>query len=227
MRVEMHDLATPRLVSPSLAIPERRVADRPAGGRTDRRIARGLRRGDPRALEALHAEYGRTVHGYLRGAVGDAGTAEDVFQRVMTEVWRRGEQYDPARGTVLSWVMTIARSRAIDELRRRRPEPDADAVARLAAQPAPGEDADALADRWRVAHLLGRLPHEEADLLRLRFFDDLSQTEIADRTGIALGTVKKRMVRGLARLRDLMDDDGWTAPATTAVPVAPATRETA
>ncbi len=188
--------------------------------RTDRRIARGLRRADPRALEALHAEYGRTVFGYLRNAINDAGIAEDVFQRVMTEVWRHGEQYDPDRGSVLAWVMAIARSRAIDELRRKRPEPDAGAVDRLAAQPAPDDDPEALAERWRVAHLLGRLPREEAELLRMRFFEDLSQSEIADRTGVALGTVKKRMVRGLNRLRVLLDDEApnVTTAAGTTIP---------
>lgn len=225
----MHDAAAPILVAPSVCTgPAGVTVVEPRGnGRTDRRIARGLRRADPRALESLHAEYGRTVHGYLRNTINDAGTAEDVFQRVMTEVWSRGEQYDPARGSILSWVMTIARSRAIDELRRRRPEPDAKAIDRLAARPAPGSDPDALADRWRVAHLLGRLPHEEADVLRMRFFDDLSQSEIADRTGIALGTVKKRMVRGLNRLRDLLDDEPLSVTTTGAAADSSTTRETA
>lgn len=151
------------------------------------------------------------MHGYLRNTIRDAGSAEDVFQRVMTEVWSRGAQYDPLRGSILSCVMTIARSRALDELRRRRPEPNAEAVERLAARPAPGADPDALADGWRITHLLGRLPREERELLRMRFFDDLSQSEIAERTGIALGTVKKRMVRGLDRLRTQLDEDEWVA----------------
>lgn len=219
-------MASTRAASRPVDTTHARVADRPAAGRADRRLAKGLRRADPRALEAIHETYGRTVHGYLRGALADAGAAEDVFQRVMTEVWRRGAQYDPDRGTVLSWVMTIARSRAIDELRRRRPEPDADAVVRLAAHPAPGEDPDDLAERWRVAHLLDRLPREEAELLRLRFYDDLSQTEIAERTGIALGTVKKRMVRGLGRLREALDAEGWDAAPATGEHARPA-RETA
>lgn len=169
------------------------------------RLAAGLRAGDPEALAALHATYGRTVFGFLRGALPDRGAAEDVFQVVMTEVWRRGPAYDPARAGLLTWVMTIARSRAIDELRRRVPEPDEEAVAGLAAAADPGAGAEALADRWRVAHLLTLLPPDEAEALRLRFYDELSQTEIAERTGTPLGTVKTRMVRGLERLRDLLE----------------------
>ena len=171
----------------------------------ERRLAAGLRRGDARALEGLHADYGATVFGYLCNTLGDRGAAEDVFQLVMTEVWRRGTQFDGDRGSLLTWVMLITRSRAVDELRRRRPEPDQDAMAQLAEQPAAGEGPDALADRWRVAHLLGGLPAEERELLRLRFYDELSQAEIAELTGIAIGTVKGRMVRALERLRALIE----------------------
>ncbi len=169
------------------------------------RLAAGLRAGDPDALAALHATYGRTVFGFLRGALADRGTAEDVFQVVFTEVWRRGASYDPERAGLLTWILTTARSRAIDELRRRVPEPDEDAVGPLAAATDPGAGADALAERWRVAHLLTLLPPDEAEALRLRFYGELSQTEIAERTGTPLGTVKTRMVRGLERLRDLLE----------------------
>jgi RNA polymerase sigma-70 factor (ECF subfamily) len=177
----------------------------PAAPAAERRLAAQLQAGDPDALAVLHATYGRTVFGFLRGALADRGAAEDVFQIVMTEVWRRGGSYDPARAGLLTWVMTIARSRAIDELRRRVPEPDQDAVAELSAAEDPAAFADELAERWRVAHLLTLLPPDEAEALRLRFYAELSQTEIAERTGIPLGTVKTRMVRGLERLRDLLE----------------------
>jgi len=174
--------------------------------RRERRIADGLRRGDEAALVALHDEVGRTVFGYLVHALGDRERAQDVFQQVLTEVWRRGAQYDPQRGSLLTWVMTIARSRAVDELRRRVPEPrDVDAL--LAAEADPAATADTLVERWTVAQLLDRLPQDEAELLRLRFHEDLSQTEIAERTGLALGTIKTRMVRGLRRLADLAEDE--------------------
>lgn len=171
----------------------------------DRRIADGLRRGDEAALVALHDGVGRTVFGFLVHALGERSRAEDVFQQVLTEIWRRGADYDPQRGSLLTWVMMITRSRAIDELRRRVPEPhDVDGL--LSSREAPEATADALVEQWTVAQLLERLPSEEAELLRLRFHDDLSQSEIAQRTDLALGTVKTRMVRGLRRLADLADE---------------------
>jgi RNA polymerase sigma-70 factor (ECF subfamily) len=104
-------------------------------------------------------------------------------------------------------VLTIARSRAIDELRRRRPEPldPAELPEPAVAGAAPQDQA---LDRWRMAHLLAQLPAEERRLLELRFYAELSQSEIAAETGVALGTVKTRMVRGLERLRGLMDEEG-------------------
>ncbi len=161
----------------------------------------GLRAGEAAALSALHDWLGATVHGYLRQALADAGAAEDVFQLVFGEVWRRGADFDPRRGSLTGWVMTIARSRAIDELRRRRPVPTD--PARM-PETAVESEQDALAERWRVAQLLRTLPDDERELLRLRFYEDLSQTEIAETTGVPLGTVKTRMVRGLERLQNVL-----------------------
>lgn len=171
----------------------------------DRRMAAALRAGEAGALDALHARYGATIFGYLTSMLRDRAAAEDVFQLVFTEIWRRGHQYDPERGSLITWMLTIARSRTIDELRRRRPEPLDPATLPEAPSPAPQ---DAALDRWRMVHLLGRLPAEERQLLELRFYAELSQTEIAARTGLPLGTIKGRMVRGLERLRTLLDEEG-------------------
>ena len=167
----------------------------------------------------MHARFGRPVLGYLRGALGDPVAAEDVLQQVLLEVWRRGPQYDPERGSLAAWVMTIARSRAIDELRRRRPEP-VDPTALDEGALAEEAEADRLLERWRMAALLGLLPEDEAELLRLRFYDELTQVEIAERTGVALGTVKTRMVRALERLRTLLDEEVAREERALAVPVA-------
>ena len=102
-------------------------------------------------------------------------------------------------------MLTIARSRGIDHLRRRVPEPRDPQLPDPRAVPA---DADELLERWRVAHLLGRLPENERALLRLRFYDELSQSEISAATGIPIGTVKARMVRGLTRLREMIEVEG-------------------
>jgi RNA polymerase sigma-70 factor (ECF subfamily) len=191
-------------MTPGRALAAAETAPASLTRQADRRTADGLRAGDPRALEAVHAQCGAAVFGYLRHVLRDRAAAEDVYQLVFTEIWRRGAQYDPARGSLGTWALTIARSRAIDELRRRRPEPLDPATLPEAPEPAPQ---DAALDRWRMVSLLARLPVEERELLRLRFYAELTQTEIAQRTGLPLGTIKSRMVRGLERLRGLLDEE--------------------
>jgi RNA polymerase sigma-70 factor, ECF subfamily len=176
--------------------------------RAGRRFARALHTRDPTAIEDLHEEFAPTVLGYLINVIGDRGRAEDVHQQVFLEVWQRAPDYDPGRASVLTWIMTIARSRAVDELRRRVPEPrdpDASTTLALTTDYDPERSPDALVERWRVAHMLTRLRPEEAQLLRMRFYDGLSQSEIAERTEIPLGTVKMRMVSALDRLRELIE----------------------
>ncbi|HST43182.1 MAG TPA: sigma-70 family RNA polymerase sigma factor [Conexibacter sp.] len=181
--------------------------------RRERRLARGLRKQDAKALEALQQQYGGIVLGFLTNLLGDRATAEDVLQVTLLEVWQRGPTYDPERASLLTWMLMIARSRALDQLRRRVPEPHdpATATAVLDRDAAGGRsEVDALLDRWQVAGLLTRLPADEAEMLRLRFHRGLTQREIAARTGVPLGTVKMRMVQALGRLRGLLDEEERT-----------------
>ncbi|MBV9941244.1 MAG: sigma-70 family RNA polymerase sigma factor [Solirubrobacterales bacterium] len=175
--------------------------------RADRRAARALHERRPEALALVMEAYGRTLLSYLTRLLADRATAEDVLQQVLLEVWQRAPAYDPERAGLLTWVLMIAKSRAVDELRRRVPEPldPATAAERAALDRAPGDDPERLLEQWRIAALLERLPREEASLLKLRFYDDLSQSEIADSTGISLGTVKSRMVSGMAQLRWMLE----------------------
>jgi RNA polymerase sigma-70 factor (ECF subfamily) len=173
--------------------------------RAERRLASRLQAGDPGAVADLYDRFGAATFGFLLGMLGDREAAEDVQQQVFTEVWRSGSRYDPSRAGLLTWVLTIARSRAIDHLRKRVPEPRDPRGMVALAEGSTEAEADVLLDRWRVAGLLARLPDDERALLRMRFFEELSQSEIAAATGIPLGTVKARMVRGLTRLRDLLD----------------------
>jgi RNA polymerase sigma-70 factor (ECF subfamily) len=171
-------------------------------------LAKRLRKRDRATLESLYEEYAPTVLGYLINSMSDRGAAEDVHQQVFLEVWQRAPSYDPERASVLTWIMTIARSRAVDELRRRRPEPHDPADGFDTVEDAdPEQSLDALVERWRIAHLLSRLRTEEAELLRMRFYEGLSQSEVAERTDIPLGTVKMRMVTALRRLRDLIAEE--------------------
>ncbi len=174
--------------------------------REERRLARRLADREEAALTDAYARYGRATFGLLLQALRDRATAEDVQQQVFMELWQRAPQSDPARGSLFSWVMMIARSRAIDQLRRRVPvplDPSGSPALETPVEPV----VDELVEHWHMIDLLGRLPHEEADLLRRRFYDGLSQSEIASATGVPLGTVKMRMVSGLRRLRTMMDPD--------------------
>jgi RNA polymerase sigma-70 factor (ECF subfamily) len=173
-------------------------------GRVADDLAQRLAARDPDALQETYERYGRTTFGFLVKALRDRASAEDVQQQVFLEVWQRAGQYDPARAGLLTWIMLIARSRAVDHLRRRVPEPHDPAAPVMVAERVEPE-VDSLVDHWHMAHLLRQLPHEEADLLRRRFYGGLSQREIASETGVPLGTVKMRMVSGLTRLRELME----------------------
>ena len=174
----------------------------------ERRLADRLVRREADALPELYERFGRHIFNFLLVALRDRGTAEDVQQQVFLEAWLRAEAYDSRRASLSTWLTMIARSRAIDQQRRRVPEPSDDAGT-LAPDGANDRERelDALVESWRVAGLLGRLPTDEAALLRMRFYEDLPQTEISERTGIPLGTVKMRMAQGLRRLRDLMDEE--------------------
>ncbi len=185
-----------------------RRRDRRAGDADEARLAAALAARDPEAITAVSERFGRFLGGFLADALPDRGSAEEVLQQVLVEVWRRGPEYDPSRASLLTWMMTIARSRAIDERRRRRPEPVEPELVAGAVEEPPGTETDELLERWRVAELLTRIPHEEATMLRLRFYEGLAQPEIADRMGMKLGTVKSRMVNALTRLRDLIEEEG-------------------
>jgi RNA polymerase sigma-70 factor, ECF subfamily len=195
----------------ALTLPAPASAPAPGGarrrrpGRAERRLAARLRAGHHDALEDAYRAYGAATFGLLLRLLGDREAAEDVQQQVFTEVWRRAGDYDPRRAGLLTWVLTIARSRAIDHLRRRVPEPRDPHLADARAVP---PAADELLERWRLAHLLGRLPEDERAVLALRFYDELSQSEISAATGIPMGTIKARMVRGLTRLREMIEVEG-------------------
>jgi RNA polymerase sigma-70 factor, ECF subfamily len=175
---------------------------------TELRIAAGLRRRDPEAVRALYAEYGPSALALLNDAIGDRSAAEDVFQQVLLEAWQRSPSYDPTRASLRTWLATIARSRAIDHLRRRIPEPRDPASGQ--ARASLHEPASDVVDRMAFDGRLERLSSEEADVVRLRFHIGMSQRQIARHTGIPLGTVKSRTASALRHLRAILDEEERT-----------------
>src|SRR5829696_6990747 len=133
---------------------------RSAPSPSELRIAAGLRRRDPDAVRALYAEYGPGALALLHDAIRDRGAAEDVYQQVLLEAWQRGRSFDPARASLRTWLATIARSRAIDHLRRRVPEPRDPSIAYAGGHVLEGEICEPvtqLVDRVTLEQLLERL----------------------------------------------------------------------
>jgi RNA polymerase sigma factor (sigma-70 family) len=165
-----------------------------------------LAAGEEGAIDECYSALGPMVLGYLRRFV-PRDEAEDVLQRVFYEVWRNRDRYDPAR-SLEAWVLGIARKRAIDQLRRRH----ANVVPIEELRDIAGDDGRELAERYARANevrgALERLSSEQREVLALAYFGDLTQTEIADRLGLPLGTVKARTFRGLRRLADLLGSVG-------------------
>ena len=169
-----------------------------------------LRAGDSAALEELYDRHAGLLYSVILRIVRESSDAEDVLQETWVQAWRRAAAYDGARGTVAAWLLTIARSRAIDRSRslRSRQSAETAAEAHEAARPAPASDParDAAHRRTheRVHAALETLAPQQREVLALAYFGGLSQSEISERCGAPLGTVKSWVRQGLKRLRELI-----------------------
>lgn len=164
---------------------------------------------DETALGALYDRWMRSLYSLVFRLLKDAHEAEDVVEETFWQAWRKAASYEPSRGAVSTWLLTIGRRRALDRLRakgRRREEPMARDGRILADMPSPGVDpaeaAEGAERRMRVLAALRELPEEQREVLDLGYFQGLSQTEIAEATGQPLGTVKTRMRLAMQRLRE-------------------------
>lgn len=174
-----------------------------------------MARGDGQALAELYDRHGRSVYALGVRILGDAAEAEDLTQDVFTLAWKNAARYDAARGAVAAWLLVTARTRAIDRLRARRARPQgptADDGGRLAAIPDASPSVDVIVAAAQqassVRQAMQHLPAEQRDALELAYFEGLSHSEIAERTGIPLGTIKTRIRSGLLRLREAMTPAG-------------------
>jgi RNA polymerase sigma-70 factor (ECF subfamily) len=162
---------------------------------------------DERALGDLYDRWVVTVHALVARILRDPEDAEDVVEEVFWQAWRQAARYEPARGSIGTWLLTIARTRALDRLRaRRRRREELLEESMLDEQPAVGTDVAANAEasdrRARVLAALDALPIEQQQVLEMAYFDGMSQTEIADRTGHPLGTIKTRVRLAMQKLRE-------------------------
>ncbi len=160
-------------------------------------------RHDRPSFERLFDYFAPRLNGYLLRLGADPAMAEEVIQDVMVTLWRKADQFDPQKSTVSTWLYRIARNRRIDILRRTKVE------ILDGEEPDLPVDDDGLSDLIErenaVRAALDHLPPEQLTLLRMAFFDSLSHSEISERTGLPLGTVKSRIRLGFARLRREME----------------------
>ncbi|MFF4586414.1 sigma-70 family RNA polymerase sigma factor [Streptomyces sp. NPDC001388] len=193
---------------PPLAAPPVRAAD--GEPLADEEIARGLVAGDEACLAAAYRRWSALVHTLAWRSLGDAKEAEDVIQQVFLGVWRGRAGYRPERGTLGGWIVGITRRRIADTLaaRSRRLHLVSAAGSELALGDPDRDRPEAALDRVLVRGELARLPAPQQRVLRLTFYEDLTQTQIAERTGWPLGTVKSHARRGMQRLRVRLEPAG-------------------
>lgn len=175
---------------------------------SDVELLHAVARGDEGALARLYDQYRTILFGLLVRILNSRDEAEDVLQDVFIQVWRRAADFDEKRGRPFTWLVTLTRSRAIDRLRllgsRQR-------LATGVAENQPEEASDALTDTARseqkeiVERALAELPEDQRHPLMLAYYDGLTQSEIALRLGIPLGTIKTRMRSGMNKLRGLLE----------------------
>jgi RNA polymerase sigma-70 factor, ECF subfamily len=169
-----------------------------------------IARREIRALEDLYDRYSALVFSVAFRVLRDNQLAQDVGQEVFLRVWRQPTSYDPARGRFVSWLMSVTRNRALDELRKvtrrlRSEDQDDVPVSGLATADRlddPALGAELAEQRVAVRAAMTRLPPEQRRVIELAYFGGLTQIEIAERTGDPLGTVKTRVRLGMRKLRE-------------------------
>lgn len=162
-------------------------------------------RGQVQALATLYDRYAGLLLSMANRMLGDKTMAEDLVQDVFMEVWRRAHAFDSSRGSVRTWLLVRLRSRALDRLRsaRHRREVTVDDVGPKEAAPTT-EDPELSPDRALVREVVQTLPEEQRTVIELSYFQGLSSSEIAERMGSPLGTVKSRTAAALGKLRAAM-----------------------
>ena len=175
---------------------------------SDEALVALVARGDEDALAELYDRVGRIAYGLALRVLRDERHAEDAVQEAFLQVWRSAATFRAERAKASTWILTLVHRRAVD-LVRREERRQADPLTDDSAAVAPEETDEAAwlrFERERVQAALKQLPDMQREALELAYYGGFSQSELADRLGVPLGTIKSRMFAGLARLRELLDD---------------------
>ena len=165
-----------------------------------------MARGSEDALAELYDRFGGVAYGVALRILRDPALAQDAVQDAFLAAWRTAAAFDPARGNASTWLLTLVHRRAVDLVRREeRQRADAlDESAPVASGDSVDEAAAVRAERRTVQTALAQLPPDQREALELAYYGGLSQSQLAERLGIPLGTVKSRMFTALTTLRDLL-----------------------
>ncbi len=168
-------------------------------------MLRAVQRGDQDAVAALYDRYGGAAYGLAFRITNDRALAEDVVQDAFVTMWRQAPRFDPERGQVRSWLLTIVHHRAVDTVRRRtsrneRALPEG-AEEFIATRGGPEELTGWALEAEAVREAIRHVPEEQRRTIEMAYFDGLTHVEIAERMGVPLGTVKSRLRIGLEKMR--------------------------
>jgi RNA polymerase sigma-70 factor, ECF subfamily len=187
---------------------------RPFAHLSDEAVVALVARSDSEALAELYDRFGRVAYGLALRMLRDEKLAEDAVQEGFLTAWRNADRYMPERAKASTWLLTLVHRRAVDLVRRedrRRAEPLAERSEPAATESAE-DDAWLRFERERVQAALRQLPDQQREALELAYYGGFTQSELAERLGQPVGTIKSRMFAGLARLRELLaEPNGETA----------------
>jgi RNA polymerase sigma factor (sigma-70 family) len=182
-------------------------SDRELAHLSDEALIAVLARGDDGALAELYDRFGAVAYGLALRIVRDTALAEDVVQEAFLTIWRSAARFVAERGKARTWILTLVHRRAVDLVRReqfRRAEPLQDESERGGRTAE--DEAWLRLERARVQEALKRLSDQQREAIELAYYGGYSQSELAERLGQPIGTIKSRMFSGLARLRELLDE---------------------
>lgn len=182
---------------------------------TDATLVARVSAGDDNALAELYDRHGRTAYGLAHRVLRDPSLAEDAVQEAFLAVWRGATGYDASRGPAATWILTLVHRRAVDLVRhheRRRAEQLPESF-EVESEGGTDVEVGRRDDARRIRAAFERLTSAQREVLGLAFYAGLTQSEIADRTGLPIGTVKSRMFTALARLRELLEESAEPVPA--------------
>jgi RNA polymerase sigma factor (sigma-70 family) len=177
---------------------------------SDEAVVALVARSDQSALAELYDRFGRVAYGVALRILRDEKLAEDAVQEGFLAAWRNADRFMPERAKASTWLLTLVHRRAVDLVRRenrRRAEPLQEGV-EAAPSDSAEEDAWLRFERERVQLALKQLPDQQREALELAYYGGFSQSELAERLGQPIGTIKSRMFTGLARLRELLAEPG-------------------